>query len=159
MSLNTSKLEKVCIRGDKTTARCPACAEAGHDQKGEHLLINGDGSFGCVLYAGDSSDAKEHRKRIFALCGGREIRPLTVRPAALGRLGRVNKYHSAGASLKTGLLGRLGRVFETHVEREREPTYRKDHNTGEQHERLELIEAEYLTPPRLRTLRCRGTSL
>src|SRR5262249_38366291 len=34
----------------------------------------------------------------------------------LGRLGRVNQTHSAGAPVKTGLLGRLGRLFETHLE-------------------------------------------
>ena len=71
---------KMCAcRGGKIIARCPACAEAGHDQKGEHLVINADGRFGCVVYPGDSADAKEHRKRIFALCGDREIKPLVVR--------------------------------------------------------------------------------
>ena len=114
MSLNTSKLEKVYIRGDKTTARCPACAEAGHDQKGEHLLINTNGSFGCVVNPGDSADAKEHRKRIFALCGDREIKPLTVHPSGLGRIGRVFQTHLAVRPVKTGLLGRLGRLFQTH---------------------------------------------
>jgi hypothetical protein len=114
MSLNTSKLEKVYIRRDKTTARCPACAKAGCDQKGEHLVINANGSFGCVVYPGDSADAKEHRKRIFALCGERGIKPLAVRPAGLGRLGRLPESHSAVRPIKTGLLGRLGRLFQTH---------------------------------------------
>ena len=116
MSLDTSKLKNVCVRSDKTTAGCPACVEAGHDQKGEHLVINADGSFGCVVYPGDSAEAKAHRKRIFALCGDREIKPLVVRRSDLGRLGRVNQSHSAGEPLKTGLLGRLGRVFRTHLE-------------------------------------------
>ena len=89
MSLDISKLENARTRGDKTTARCPACAEAGHDQKGEHLVINSDGRFGCVVYPGDSADAKKHRKRVFALCGDREIKPLIVRSPGLGRLGRV----------------------------------------------------------------------
>jgi hypothetical protein len=119
MSLEISKLENVRVRGGKTIARCPACGEAGHDQKGEHLVINGDGSFGCVIYPGDSVNAKEHRKRIFALCGDREIKPLTVRSPSVGRLGRVNQSQSAGPPLKTGLLGRLGRVFQTHLETER----------------------------------------
>ena len=81
MSLEIAKLENVRTRGDKKTARCPACAKAGHDQKGEHLVINEDGSFGCVVYPGDSPDARAHRKRIFALCGNRETKPLVVRPA------------------------------------------------------------------------------
>lgn len=113
MSLDISKLENIRKRGRKITARCPACAEAGHDQKGEHLFINADGPFGCVVYPGDLADAKAHRKRIFAMCGDCEIKPLSVHAPGLGRLGRVNQSHSAGRPLKNGLLGRLGRVFET----------------------------------------------
>src|SRR4030095_5455907 len=78
MSLDISKLEHVRGRGKKTIARCPACAEAGEDRKGEHLLINEDGSFGCIIHPGNSPEAKAHRKQIFALCGDREIRPLKV---------------------------------------------------------------------------------
>ncbi len=116
MSLEVSRLENVRVRGGKTIARCPACAEAGRDQKGEHLIINSDGRFGCVVYPGDLADAKEHRKRIFALCGDREIKPLAVHPLGLGRLGRVNRSQLAETPLKTGLLGRLGRLFQTHLE-------------------------------------------
>ena len=123
MSLDVSKLENVRTLGGKTTARCPACAEAGHDQTRNHLIIQADGRFGCVVYPGDSADASAHRKRIFALCGDREIKPLTVHPSDLGRSGRAVKSRSAVAALKTGLLGRLGRVFETHPEPEREPTW------------------------------------
>src|SRR5512133_3317542 len=122
MSLDISKLENVRKRSGKVIARCPACAEPGHDQKGEHLVINTDGSFGCVVYPGDSADAKEHRKRIFALCGDREIKPLAVHPSGLGRSGPAVQSRLAVSPLKTGLLGRLGRVFETHLEREREST-------------------------------------
>jgi hypothetical protein len=116
MGLDISELKKVHDRGYKRTARCPACAETGHDQKGEHLVINADGSFGCVVYSGDSAEAKEHRRRIFALAGDREIKPLSVHAAFLGRLGRVNESHSSVAPIKTGLLGRLGRVFQTSTE-------------------------------------------
>lgn len=125
MSLDISKLENVGALGRKTIARCPACAEAGHDQKGEHLVINADDSFGCVVYPGDSADAKAHRKRIFALCGDCEIKPLTVRSSDLGRLGRLNQSESTGQPLKTGLLGRLGRVFQTHLEGDRQSTGEK----------------------------------
>jgi hypothetical protein len=116
MSLDISKLENVRKRGEKVKARCPACSQAGHDQRGEHLVVGVDGRFACVVYPGDSVDAKEHRKRIFALCGDREIKPLAVRPSGLGRLGRVIKSRSAGSALKTSLLGRLGRVFQSHLE-------------------------------------------
>jgi hypothetical protein len=95
-------------------ARCPACAEIGHDQTRNHLIIQADGRFGCVVYPGDSPNARAQRKRIFALCGSREIKRLAVRPARLGRLG-VSEDHSAEPSLKGGLLGRLGRLFQTHL--------------------------------------------
>ena len=107
MSLDISKLKNVRKHGGKVIGRCPACAEVGHDQKGEHLVINASGSFGCVVYPGDSAEAKEHRKRIFAFCGDREVKPLIVRSPSVGRLGRVNQSQSAGQPLKTGLLGRL----------------------------------------------------
>ena len=125
MSLDISKLENVRTHGGKKTARCPACAEAGHDQKRNHLIIQADGRFGCVVYPGDSADAKEHRKRIFALCGDRELKPLAVHSAGLGRLGRVNQTSLGVRPLKTGLLGRLGRVFQTHA---REATHTKNND-------------------------------
>jgi hypothetical protein len=114
MSLDISKLENVRTHGGKITARCPACAEAGHDQTRNHLIIGADGRFGCVVYPGASPDAREHRKRIFALCGNREIKPLIMQSSRLGRFGRPNGSHSSSEPLKTGLLGRLGRLFQTH---------------------------------------------
>jgi hypothetical protein len=75
---------------------------------------NSDGRFGCVIYPGHSPDARAHRKRIFALCGSRQIKPLAVRRSVLGRFGRTAESHSASAPLKSGLLGRLGRLFQTH---------------------------------------------
>ena len=131
MSLDISKLENVRTHGGKITARCPACGEGGHDQKGEHLVVNADRRFGCVVYPGDSADAKEHRKRIFALCGDREIKPLAVHPSGLGRLGRVNRSQLAETPLKTGLLGRLGRVFETNLKPERAAVEDENHNADE----------------------------
>ena len=84
-----------------------------------------------MVYPGGSPDAREHRKRIFALCGDREIKPLAVQPPGLGRLGRVNQTYLASAPLKTGLLGRLGRVFETHLEPERGLAQDENHNVDE----------------------------
>src|SRR6266566_9756717 len=108
MSLDVSKLQNVRLRGAKTTARCPACAEAGRDNKGEHLIINVEGQFGCVLYPGHSADARKHRKRIFALCGDRAIKPLIVhdvrQTVASGRSGRVVESQAAVEPLTTGLL-------------------------------------------------------
>ena len=129
MSLDVSKLENVRTHGGKITARCPACAEAGHDQTRNHLMIGADGRFGCVVYPGASPDAREHRKRIFALCGNREIKPLIVQRSRLGRLGRANGNHSASAPLKSGLLGRLGRLFQTHSETELTHAGNKDRMT------------------------------
>jgi hypothetical protein len=72
MSLDAAKLEKVReLAGGVVQARCPACAEAGHDRSGEHLRIYPDGRFGCCVHPKDS----EHRKRIWALAGCRLPRP------------------------------------------------------------------------------------
>lgn len=67
MSLDLSRLENVRQRGEKIIARCPACAEHDHDEKGEHLVIMPDGRFGCVTCPGAAG--KEHRQRIHALAG------------------------------------------------------------------------------------------
>jgi hypothetical protein len=121
MSLDVSKLQNLRMRGGKSTARCPACAETGGDKKGEHLIINPQGHFGCVVYPGNGPDAKEHRRRIFALCGDRKIKPLMVRQAqetvVSGRSGRPFQSHLQDVPIKTGLLGRLGRAFSTHAQR------------------------------------------
>jgi hypothetical protein len=67
MSLDPSKLENARQCGKKIIARCPACAEDGHDEKGEHLVIMPDGRFGCVTCPGAAG--KQHRQRIYALAG------------------------------------------------------------------------------------------
>lgn len=122
MSLDICKLQKVRVLDQKTTAQCPACAESGGDNKGEHLIINAQGYFGCVVYPGQGPDARKHRQRIFALCGDRSIKPLVVRRMQgnvdSGRSGRLLQSHSEGAPIKTGLLGRLGRAFPIHAQRQ-----------------------------------------
>lgn len=75
--LDISKLEKARHTGGKTIARCPACAEAGKDKSGEHLMIAANGKFGCVDNPGPQGVA--HRKRIFELVGS--VIPDTPRPA------------------------------------------------------------------------------
>ncbi len=63
--MNLERLEKVRKCGGKTIARCPACAAAGADKSGEHLVIYESGKWGCIAFAGD----KEHRRQIAALVG------------------------------------------------------------------------------------------
>jgi hypothetical protein len=66
VSLDVAKLDKAReLAGGIVQARCPACAEGGHDRTGEHLRIYPDGKFGCCVHPKDG----EHRKRIFALVG------------------------------------------------------------------------------------------
>ena len=107
MGLNISKLEKVKRRGLNTIARCPACAEAEGDHKGEHLLINDTGQFGCVLFPGQNG--QQHRQRIFELAGVKET---------TGKGFEVRKPIStpAGASvIQKDILGHLGRIPSTHA--------------------------------------------
>ena len=76
MSLDAAKLEKVReVAGGIVQARCPACAEGGHDRTGEHLRIYPDGRFGCCVHPKDG----EHRKRIWALAGVREPGTFSLR--------------------------------------------------------------------------------
>ncbi len=72
MKLDSSRLENVRTTPRGITARCPACAEQGRDEKGEHLHVDHEGRFGCVVNPGP--DGAEHRKRIFALVGVKEQR-------------------------------------------------------------------------------------
>jgi len=103
MALDITKLENVKELPGKTIARCPACAEIEQDKKGEHLFIDDEDRFGCVIYPGEAG--REHRKRIFALVGINttdtytdtfiEVRRIESResdiiiPDVLGRLGRL----------------------------------------------------------------------
>jgi hypothetical protein len=66
-ALDLARLVKVKIRGGKLICQCPACAAAGADKTGDHLVIfeEGHGKWGCVAFAGD----KEHRRQIVALVG------------------------------------------------------------------------------------------
>jgi hypothetical protein len=99
MSLNVDRLEKVVrLANGAIQARCPACAEAGQDNKGEHLRIAADGKFGCCVHPG----SREHRRRIYALAGDHSRRTINVRIKAT----------QTGSSVRVNL-GRLGRLFES----------------------------------------------
>jgi hypothetical protein len=93
--IDTNKLENVSRKEDsgKITARCPACAEAGADKTGEHLVIMADGKFGCAVNPGEAGH--DHRQRIFQLVGVPD--------------GRVR----VGGVVKNGSFGRVGRGFRT----------------------------------------------
>lgn len=70
--IDLNQLEKVRQRGGKVIARCPACAEGGADNSGDHLYIaeDGQGPFGCIAYPGEAGSV--HRKRIWELVGVRD---------------------------------------------------------------------------------------
>ncbi len=119
MSLLLTKLQLVKDLGDGgQQARCPACAELGHDRKGEHLRLYPDGRFGCCVHPKD----REHRKRIFALAGNREpqsirvkvVRPKTQAPLqrdVLGRLGRLFATQNGDSAITADILGTAGTPF------------------------------------------------
>ncbi len=84
MSLDRTRLERVVELGDGLhRARCPACAEAGGDRKGQHLRLYRDGKFGCCVHPGD----KEHRARIFALAGDHRPKSIKVRTESAREFG------------------------------------------------------------------------
>ena len=102
MPLCLDKLEAVHKTGAKTIARCPACAEHGHDLSGDHLVIDAQGRFSCVVHSGPAG--KEHRRRIFQLAGDRKPGVLIVRPA---------DRNPPLKPIISDVLGRLGRVFSS----------------------------------------------
>jgi hypothetical protein len=98
MPLDPHKLEKhVKLTEGISRARCPACAAAGQDSKGEHLRIYPDGRFGCCLHPGDT----DHRKHIWALAGDHR------------QHGIILHFNAAPArpAVKTGILRRIPTTF------------------------------------------------
>lgn len=88
MNIDAAKLENVHAAGTKTLARCPACAEAGSDESGEHLVIQACGRWGCIKYPG--LEGAPHRKRIFALVGVKEA----TAPRKAGERGKIVKTYN-----------------------------------------------------------------
>lgn len=102
MSLDVSKLEKVReLPGGIVQARCPACAEGGHDRTGEHLRIYPDGRFGCCVHPKDG----EHRKRIWALVGVRKPGTFTLRVKTPPAMTATRSVKSALTTFDAGTLG------------------------------------------------------
>ncbi|MDP3763564.1 MAG: hypothetical protein Q8Q92_02850 [bacterium] len=107
MGLDLSKLEKVKHRGSNTIARCPACAKAGGDRKGEHLLITNADQFGCVLFPGQNG--QQHRQRIFELTGVKET------PGKSFEVRRPLSAPAGTSVIQKDILGHLGRIPSTHA--------------------------------------------
>ncbi len=107
MGIDLSRLEKVKRRGLNTIARCPACAESGGDRKGEHLMINDVGQFGCVLFPGQSG--QQHRQRIFELAGVKES------PSKTFEIRKPPPPASGAQVIQKDILGHLGRIQSTHA--------------------------------------------
>jgi hypothetical protein len=102
MSLNLNRLENVReLASGIVQARCPACAEGGHDRSREHLRIYPDGRFGCCVYPKD----REHRKRIFALVGIREPGTFTVRIKGAAPVTTPQSVKAALTGFSAGTLG------------------------------------------------------
>lgn len=110
MSLDINKLENVKYRGESLIARCPACAQEGQDNKGEHLFIDKEGHFGCVLFPGEAGHS--HRKIIFNLVGIKELRRSLVI--------NINKPKISNDPeiIIADVLGHLGRTESTPAQKE-----------------------------------------
>ena len=132
MSINIEKLENVNDKGSRIIARCPACAEQGNDNKGEHLSIDDQGRFSCVMYSGAAGAG--HRKRIFAMIGinGGNNNSYSSQQAKVIKVKKVNR--NTGNIIKSNILGHLGRVKQTlkkHNENDiKERIYNKDFEKG-----------------------------
>lgn len=109
MSLDLSRLEKVRKRIGKIVARCPACAEHGHDEKGEHLVIYQNGKFGCVANPGAAG--KEHRQRIFALASDPVLRKRGACVVRVRRPAGARLPQATGIVVDLSQLGTAGTPF------------------------------------------------
>jgi len=113
MSLNIEKLENIKKKGSHIIARCPACAEEGRDNRGEHLSIDDQGRFACVVYPGDSG--KDHRKRIFALVGIKDGSGKSYSQPRNKTIKVKKAKRNRGVVIKNNILGHLGHVPQTHA--------------------------------------------
>ena len=107
MGLDLPKLENVRHHGTKVIARCPACAEAGNDRKGEHLFIESGGRFGCVVFPG--TDGCQHRQRIFEMTGIKTGVPNGF------KIRQPSFSVSEKKAIQKDILGRLGHIQTTHA--------------------------------------------
>jgi len=108
--LDFSRLQKAKNHGGKVIAQCPACAAAGADKSGEHLVIfeEGQGKWGCIAFPGD----KQHRREIAALVGASDTArgPLPILP--LRKVVRPEPRTLQLPELRFPTLGELIRLTE-----------------------------------------------
>ena len=109
MSLDLSRLENVRKRIGKIVARCPACAEQDHDQKGEHLVIFPNGSFACVANPG--KEGHKHRQRIFTLASDPVLRKRGACVVWVRRPAGAKLPTTAGTVVDLSQLGTAGTPF------------------------------------------------
>ena len=77
LKLDPSRLENVRERGNRITARCPACAAIEEDRKGDNLVIFENGNFACAKRQRD----RDHSIEILKLAGAKsDWRPDTPPP-------------------------------------------------------------------------------
>jgi len=132
MSLNIENIENVKHQGSRIIARCPVCAEQGHDNKGEHLFIDKQGRYSCIIYPAETG--KEHRKRIYELIGiknGKEKLP----SVSYNKVIKVKEVtRNTENVIKRDILGHLGRVNQTHARKDEDDIedsiYEKDFEKG-----------------------------
>jgi len=111
MSLDIKNIENVNHQGSRTIARCPACKEQGHDNKGNHLSIDEQGRFSCVIYPGEVG--KEHRKRIYELIGIKNGKEKSYSVSYNNEIKVKEVTRNAGNVIEGDILGHLGRVNQT----------------------------------------------
>ena len=123
MGLNLSKLENVRHHGSKVIARCPVCAEAGNDRKGEHLFIEPGDRFGCVVFPG--TDGRKHRQRIFEMAG--------IKTGVQNgfKVRKPSSPVSEKKAIQKDILGRLGHIKTTHARKAGEEPMPKTQNPNE----------------------------
>jgi hypothetical protein len=111
MSLDLARLENVRKRIGKIVARCPACAEQDHDQKGEHLVIFPNGSFACVANPG--TEGHKHRQRIFTLASDPVLRKRGACVVWVRRPAGSKLPTTAGTVVDLSKLGTAGTPFSS----------------------------------------------
>lgn len=111
MSLDLARLENVRKRIGKIIARCPACAQQDHDQKGEHLVIFPNGSFACVANPG--KEGHKHRQRIFTLASDPVLRKRGACTVWVRRPAGAKLPTTAGTVVDLSQLGTAGTPFSS----------------------------------------------
>ena len=102
MTTIIDRMENVKRVGKSHRGRCPACAQNGGDQRGEHLMVFEDGRYGCAAHPNDH----EHRSEIWKCMGlprpeGAIRVPIVPFPKIRPRTARTVKTESLRINLNT----------------------------------------------------------